>query len=704
MNKWITGTIILLMISSMASGRPQGEITVWCMGEEGNHIRHLARDFEKLHPGTKIITQGIPWDGAHDKLITSVAGNISPDVTQLGTTWVPEFAAMDVLMNLEGLLENSTTINKSDFFESSLATGDWHNTLYALPWYVDVRVVFYRSDILAKAGWDNYPETWQDLVKMAEQVTVDKDGDGSIDQYAINFSYRDEQHFLPFIWQAGGDILNKNCDKVIFDSEETREGLSFYKSLFTRNFNPGASNSQVDPFVAFSEGYYVSWLTGPWMVGECQRRLPPEMEGRWKIAMLPGKKSRSSYLGGCDLAIFKESRNPELAWAFVEYLSLPEVQLKWNKITGNLPAVRKTWEYPQIANDPFLKVFHNQIEDSKSVPAIECLEAMAEVIKNEAENLVVGNVGADQVSARIQKGLEEVLSRRRSSLGNIQKYALPLILTFSIFLFISLGLIAWSQRKHFASWPKWRTPIIFLIPIFLHLAIFVFIPIIASLFLSFTDYDIYSIGDWRKTSIVGLRNYSKLLTDSLFWKSMFNTGYFIGIGGPLTIFVALGAALMLDHPRFPLRGFFRTGYFLPVVIPLVAIAVVWRWIYSPQHGLLNWIISLFGIQEKEWLSDPHLAMPCLIAMAVWKNFGYSMVIFLAGLQAIPKTVREAASIDGADSISTFRYIILPMLRPTLILVMIMTTIGYMQFFAEPYVMTNLGGPQNRNTIGCSLFI
>ena len=704
MRNRVTFLILFLTFLSASTtwATPSGEITVWCMGEEGNHIRNLAREFEESHPGTKIITQGIPWDGAHDRLITAVAGNITPDVTQLGTTWVSEFAAMGALQDLEEKLNNSPNIHSGDFFKSSLDTGRWHKNLYALPWYVDVRVVFYRSDILSEAGWNHYPLNWDEFEQMAEKVTKDMDGDGKIDQYAINFSYRDEQHLIPFIWQAGGDIMDQD-ENLVIDSPETQTGLEIYKSLFANGFNPGASNSQVDPFVAFSEGYYVSWMSGPWMVGECQRRLPPEMEGKWMVAMLPGIKYQTSFLGGCDLAIFKQSKNPELAWAFVEYLCSPEVQLKWNSITGNLPAVIQTWEYPQLANDPIWSVFRNQLNDAKAVPPVECYEAMAEAIKNEGENLVIGKATSAETAKNLKKRIGLILSQRRSSPGNVQRLAPVLTILFSITLILIFSGLIFSQRGYFKTWPKWKTPTFFLIPILLHLSIFIFIPILVSLFLSFTDYDIYSIGDWTKTSLVGFRNYFQLLGDPLFWQALLNTGYFIAVAGPLTILLALSAALLLDHPKLPFRSFFRTGFFLPVVIPLVAIAVVWRWIYSPQHGLLNWFVEFLGFSKQDWLADPHLAMPCLIAMAVWKNFGYSMVIFLAGLQAIPKTVKEAASIDGANSFNTLRFITIPMLRPTLVLVMILTTIGYMQFFAEPYIMTNLGGPQNK-TLSVVLYL
>ena len=695
-------TFALLIPLSLPALPIEGEITVWCMGSEGNSIPALARDFERENPGVRIHTQPVPWNGAHDRLITAVAGNIAPDVTQLGTTWVPEFAAMDSLLPLDSMIEQSPDLNKDDFFPSSLATAVWNNTTYAVPWYVDVRVVFYRSDILEEAGWDHYPETWEELERMAAKVTRDLDGDGQTDQHAINVSGRDEALILPFIWGAGGSVLDDTNTRVIIDSPETREALAFYQSLFKRGFTTKAESGQIDQFQAFRDGYFLSWITGPWMVGEYERRLP-DLEGKWKVAMVPGKKTRSSFLGGSNLAIFRQSKNPGLAWAFIEYLSRPDVQMKWYQITGDLPSVRQAWDDPSLSKSPTWSVFRSQLEKARAVPAVECWEAMAEEIKNEMENLVLGGTPPGRIAEKLQKSLERIMDGRRSGEGNLARRGFLLLVLFPLLLIAGIFILLYRIRHELTSWRKWITPVLFILPVLVHLTLFMFLPILASLFLSFTDFDIYSIGDWRKTSLVGVRNYLRLIMDPLFWQAVFNTGYFIIFAGPLTIGLALGAALLLNSPKTPLKGFFRTGYFLPVVTPLIAVAVVWRWIYSPRHGLLNWAIGLFGMPEQSWLADPALAMPCLIILAVWKNFGYSMVIFLAGLQAIPPAVYEAASIDGAGRWHTFRHVTLPLLRPTMLFITIITTIGYMQFFAEPYVMTEMGGPQNK-TLSVVLYL
>jgi multiple sugar transport system permease protein len=237
---------------------------------------------------------------------------------------------------------------------------------------------------------------------------------------------------------------------------------------------------------------------------------------------------------------------------------------------------------------------------------------------------------------------------------------------------------------------------VFLAPALLLLGAFFFLPVAASLLLSFTDFDIYAIADPHNVRLIGLRNYQRLLESPLFWIALKNTAYFVVVGGPLTVAVSLGAALLVNARVVRFKGFFRTVYFAPFVTTLVAIAIVWRYLYHPQYGLLNYALGAIGIGPIDWLGDPRWAMPAIILLATWKNFGYNMLIFIAGLQAIPLELYEAAYLDGAGAWRRFRHVTLPMLGPTLAFVGLVTVIGFFQLFAEPYVMTR-GGPLRSTT-------
>ncbi len=236
-----------------------------------------------------------------------------------------------------------------------------------------------------------------------------------------------------------------------------------------------------------------------------------------------------------------------------------------------------------------------------------------------------------------------------------------------------------------------RTAWLFLTPALLVLGVFFFVPVLGALGLSLTDYDLYALADIRNLRFVGLHNYWELLQRPLFWTALGNTFYFVAVGVPLSIGASLGTALLLNSPLARWKAFHRTVLFAPVVTTVVAVAVIWRYLFNTKYGLVNHALATLGLDPVDWLGDPHWAMPTIIAFAVWKNFGYNMIILLAGLQAIAPELYEAARIDGATRWRQFRHITLPMLRPTLVLVMVLTVAGYFQLFAEPYVMTE-GGP------------
>jgi multiple sugar transport system permease protein len=239
-------------------------------------------------------------------------------------------------------------------------------------------------------------------------------------------------------------------------------------------------------------------------------------------------------------------------------------------------------------------------------------------------------------------------------------------------------------RRSVAAW--W-----FVSPALVVIGVFFVLPVAAALLLSFTDFDLYALADLRNLRIVGLRNYLRLLETPLFWQALGNTLYFVAVGVPLSIGLSLGAALLLNSPLARLKAFFRTALFTPVVTTLVAVAVIWRYLLGTRYGMINYALAHFGIDPVDWLGDPHWAMPAIILFAVWKSFGYNMVILLAGLQSIPGDLYEAARVDGASSLQRFRHVTLPMLAPILAMVAILTIAGYFQLFGEPYVMTQ-GGP------------
>jgi multiple sugar transport system permease protein len=231
----------------------------------------------------------------------------------------------------------------------------------------------------------------------------------------------------------------------------------------------------------------------------------------------------------------------------------------------------------------------------------------------------------------------------------------------------------------------------FVAPALAIIFLFFLAPIFASLLLSFTDFDIYALADWQNLRFVGLDNYHQLFNTPRFWTALKNTLYFVLLGGPLSVAVSLGAALLLEAKATRFKALWRTVFFAPVVTTLVAVAVVWRYLYHTQYGLINHLLAAVHIGPVDWMGSPRWAMPAIILLAVWKNFGYNMVIFMAGLQSIPRELYEAAEVDGASPGRRFWHVTVPMLGPTFLFVGVTTMIGLFQLFAEPYVMTQ-GGP------------
>jgi len=243
------------------------------------------------------------------------------------------------------------------------------------------------------------------------------------------------------------------------------------------------------------------------------------------------------------------------------------------------------------------------------------------------------------------------------------------------------------KKRSLAAW-------VFVAPALIAIGVFFALPVAAALLMSLTDFDIYALADLSNLRFVGLDNYAALLQRPLFWQALWNTVLFVIIGVPLSIGASLGTALLLHSKVARFQGFFRTALFAPVVTTLVAVAVVWRYLFHTRYGLINHALTQIGITPIDWLGDPQWAMPAIVLLSVWKNFGYNMVILLAGLQAIPEDLYEAARLDGAKRWALFRHITLPCLAPMLLVVSILTMAGHFQLFAEPYVMTQ-GGPAQR---------
>lgn len=676
-----------------AYSAPEVKLTVWAMGNEGLLIRKMADRFEALHPQVRIVSQSIPWAAAHEKLVTGVIGNMAPDVCQVGTTWMAEFQSMNTLEPLDGFLKNSTLVKIEDFFPAALSSTLLDGQRFGLPWYVDTRVFFFRKDIVAAAGFARFPITWDELKTLSRSIMKNKAKDGS-PGFAFSLPTNDWQIFLMFFWQAGGQIFPDGGFSPFLSKQPALEALDFLRSFFSENLASLTSGRDMDLLTAFETGFFPLFIAGPWMVSSLDESKP-QLAGRWTTAPMPAQQSGASFIGGSNLVMFKSSKNKEWAWKFIEFLETAESQAAWYEFSKNLPAVRNAWNTPALSQNPHLQAFRSQLEAAIAPPAIPEWEQLANAVSGVIESVMHGKRSSSEAYTDLAEKVAVVLNKPTRSEGANQLWQLALALAIAAMALLA-AFFRWCPKdidpiSHRRFQP---VAIIFVLPAVLLLGTFLFLPILASWFASFTNWDMYGISDPNSVVWVGFANYRQLFADPVFWISLRNSLLFTVLGVPLNLICSLFMALILNREFIKFKAIFRIGFFIPCITTMVAVAVIWRWLYNPEFGLLNLALSWLGISGQNWLSDQWLALPSLIIMAVWKGFGYNMIIFIAALQSIPDTLYESAEIDGANDRQQFWYITVPMLSQTIFFVVIMTSIGFLQFFAEPYIMTG-GGPLNQ---------
>jgi len=378
----------------VAEGRASGDITVWALGAEGENLGEIAADFENENPDASVKVTVIPFDAAHNKISTAIAGGQTPDVTTVGTTWLPEFAAT-------GALDVTPTdlIDPSAFFEGSWATTEVDGTSYGVPWYTETRLIYYRKDLAEKAGVTPENGWSQDDLKAFAQALQDKAGA----KWGINLQPGGQgswQTFLPFAWQRGAELTEG--EEFTFDTPPMREALEYYASFFEEGISPtelgeGGLES------GFINGDIGAFVSGPWHMGILRDQGGPEFDDKWALAPMPTEESSTSFAGGGDLVVFKDSENRDTAWKFVEFLTQPEQQQKLYELVGSLPAVQSTWESGELSTDPLLAAFGEQLQDAKSSPAIETWEQVAAPLDDAIEQVSLGKSDADSALASAEK-------------------------------------------------------------------------------------------------------------------------------------------------------------------------------------------------------------------------------------------------------------------------------------------------------------
>jgi multiple sugar transport system substrate-binding protein len=425
--------LLCLLLMGCAAEEPPGTVVFWAMGSEGEAVQRLLPAFERLHPGLKVKVQQIPWSAAHEKLLTAYAGGALPDVFQLGNTWIPEFAALSAI---EPVGANSfapsppqeankfapTSHALADYFPGILATHQIEGQLRALPWYVDTRVLFYRKDLLAQAGFPNPPRTWREWTDALARLKARP----GAEHYALLLPMNEWQVPALLGLQQGAALLRDGDRYGDFQNPAFRRAFGFYGGLFREGYAPAAAAQAANLYQEFAQGYFAMFISGPWNIGELKRRLPPALQGRWATAPLPapelapsaGGTAAPAYpglslAGGASLALSSTSRRKADAWKLIAFLSAPEQQAEFYRLTGDLPARRSAWNHPALAESPEVQAFKVQLERLAPTPRIPEWERIATKLAQYAEKAARGELGETEALAHLDAEVDHILEKRR---------------------------------------------------------------------------------------------------------------------------------------------------------------------------------------------------------------------------------------------------------------------------------------------------
>lgn len=347
--------------ATISSGPATGKLTMWAQGAEGEKLPTLLKEFEAENPGVTVEVTPIPWDAAHNKYQTAIAGGQTPDIAQMGTTWMGDFS--------DAFDPAPAEFADAGFFAGSVKSSEVNGTSLGVPWYVDTRVVFYRTDLAEQAGYSTFPTNWDDFKAMAKAMQEKAGAQWGIQLLAGGTgSFQD---FLPFGWSAGSELMDADNAAWTLDSTEWVDAMTYYQSYFTDGIaNPAPTTGAGVAESMFIDGSAPMMISGPYNIGNLEKAGGAEFADKYAVATLPKDKSATSFVGGSNLAVFKNSQNRDGAWKLAQWLSQPEVQAKWYEATGDLPAVEDAWKDPALADDEKLAVFGEQLKDTNSPPSV----------------------------------------------------------------------------------------------------------------------------------------------------------------------------------------------------------------------------------------------------------------------------------------------------------------------------------------------
>ena len=406
----VSALLCLLLLAGCA--RPPDGITLrfWAMGREAEVVGELVREFEAENPGIRVEVQNIPWTAAHEKLLTAYAADGLPDICQLGNTWIPEFATLGALTPLQPYVDTSREVVPADYFPGIWDTNVVQGQLVGIPWYVDTRLLFYRKDLLRKAGYDHPPRDWAEWERM-NQALKQVLGPG---RYPVLMPLNEFEPQLSLALQQDDALLRDHDTRGNFASPGFRRALGFYANMFEQGWAPKMSETQIsNVWDEFFRGFTVFYLSGPWNIREFRQRQPASLEGEWGTAPLPGPHGPGAGIaGGTSLVIFQSSQHKQAAWKLIEFLSRPAMQQRFHALIGDLPPRRSVWQSAALRDDPLAAAFGEQLERVKPTPKVLEWERIAQQMRVVTEQVVRGGLPQDKAVQQLDRQVDDILAKR----------------------------------------------------------------------------------------------------------------------------------------------------------------------------------------------------------------------------------------------------------------------------------------------------
>ena len=413
---WRLALALAGLLTLAGCGEAQdGRVTIdfWAMGREGEVVQALTEEFERQNPEIRVRVQQVPWSAAHEKLLTAYAGDTMPDVFQLGTTWVPEFVALDAISPLDERVAASPQVKPKDFFPGILDSNEVEGRLWGLPWYVDTRLLFYRADILRRAGYPEPPRTWDDWrgAMAAVKRLVGPDAD------AIALPSNEWAPVVILALEQDAELLKGNAECGHFDGQGFRNALAFYLSMFKDGFASATTGAEIaNIYQEFANGRFSMYISGPWNLGEFASRLPAALKDAWATAPMPSPDQSYpgvSLAGGASLAIRRTSAHQDASWKLIEFLASTAQQIRFSKLSGNLPARPAAWQDPALAGDARARSFFEQLQRVRSTPKIPEWERIAVAITRRVDQLVRGDRTLEATVQALDADVDQILEKRR---------------------------------------------------------------------------------------------------------------------------------------------------------------------------------------------------------------------------------------------------------------------------------------------------